>query len=199
MASKFAKTPSLLPPALNRDLTLRALEILSADAAGKLNLPNMLLYNFTNVDRSVLPSLAEQFSLIGDGWEFADTEQKQRDLLKSAIALHRIKGTPEAIYYCFGLFGFTSIGLEEGRIGRFYNSAIAHDGWSLYGGNGSQWADYRVVVYFLSMTFAQANAIKRMLKNWAPARCHLYQIVLKNQLFYNSAISHDGTYSYGAY
>lgn len=189
---------TLLPPALNRDLTLRTLEALNSTVASKLRLPNMLLYNFDGVDYSALPSLAEQFSLIGDGWEFADTEQKQRELLKNAIALHRSKGTPAAIYYCFSLFGFTNIIIEEGRIGYLHNGILKRDGWGLRGGSGSQWADYRVLLTGL-MTFTQANAIKRMLKNWAPARCHLYQIVFNNQHFHNGILYRNGTYSHGAY
>lgn len=42
----------------------------------------------------MLPYLAEQFNVLGyNGWRYADTEQKQRDMIKNAIPLKKFKGT----------------------------------------------------------------------------------------------------------
>lgn len=93
--------PSLLVPALRRDLNLRALETVAA-RLGDLDLSPLLIYDFDHCPAAALPLLAEQFNLLGDaGWSmttFGDApEATQRALLKEAIALHKIKGTRYAV------------------------------------------------------------------------------------------------------
>lgn len=97
--------PSLLVPALRNDLNMRALETLAARLSG-LNLAPSVLYDFDHVDASALIHLAEQFNVLGDaGWDMANTEAKKRALLKEAVALHRIKGTPYAVKRSLELLG----------------------------------------------------------------------------------------------
>ena len=57
----------------------------------------VLVYLIDTVDASVLPHLAKQFHILGEGWQFARTDLEKRRLLKIAIPLHRHKGTPWAI------------------------------------------------------------------------------------------------------
>lgn len=90
-------SPSLLPPPLARDLNCRAVETLAARVSA-LDLTPLVVYDFDTVPASALPSLAEQFRMLGDaGWNLATTEAQQRALLKEAGALHRIRGTPYAV------------------------------------------------------------------------------------------------------
>jgi len=97
--------PSLLVPALRNDLNMRALETLAARLSG-LNLAPSVLYDFDHVEASALIHLAEQFNVLGDaGWDIANTEAKKRALLKEAVALHRIKGTPYAVKRSLELLG----------------------------------------------------------------------------------------------
>lgn len=104
-------TPSLLPPPLRRDLNIRALESLSARVSD-LDLSPIVVYDFDNVPSSALVHLAEQFNVLGDaGWDFigngttAIEDSKRRALLKEAVALHRIKGTPYAVKRALQLIG----------------------------------------------------------------------------------------------
>jgi phage tail P2-like protein len=98
-------TPSLLPPLLQQDLSLRALETL-ASRWETLPVIKTVVVDYDHVDVSALPHLAEQRNVLGDaGWNMADTEAKKRALLKEAIALHRIKGTPYAIRRSLALLG----------------------------------------------------------------------------------------------
>lgn len=56
--------------------------------------------------KSALTAFADQFSLFGDGWEFAHSEDEQRELIKGAIQIHRHKGTrglSNARLPCLGL------------------------------------------------------------------------------------------------
>lgn len=97
--------PTLLPPALRKDASLRTLETLAARQAG-IDLQTSVLYDFAQVDASALIHLAEQLNVLGDaGWDLADTDAKKRALLREAIALHRIKGTPYAVKRALELLG----------------------------------------------------------------------------------------------
>ncbi|MEX3555633.1 MAG: phage tail protein I [Burkholderia gladioli] len=88
---------TLLPPLLANDRSCRALESLTLSLA-HIDLTPLVVYDFETVPASVLPSLAEQFRVMGDaGWDLAATETQQRSLLKEAVALHRIRGTPYAV------------------------------------------------------------------------------------------------------
>lgn len=97
--------PSLLPPPLRRDLNCRALETIAARLS-TLDLTPLVLYDVDNVPASLLPYLAEQFNVLGDaGWDVADTDDKRRELIKEAIALHKLKGTRYAVQRALDLVG----------------------------------------------------------------------------------------------
>jgi len=104
--------PTLLPPPLARDLSCRALEAVAARIS-MLDLTPLIVYDFDAVAASALPSLAEQFRVLGDaGWNLATTEAQQRALLKEAIALHRIRGTPYAVTRVLEILGLSATMIE---------------------------------------------------------------------------------------
>lgn len=110
MPSSYA--PTLLPPPLRQDLSLRSLETLSARTAA-LDLSALVLYDYQHVPAQALRTLAEQLNLLGDaGWDFAGfctaPEARQRALLKEAVALHRLKGTRYALQRALDLMGLKS-------------------------------------------------------------------------------------------
>jgi phage tail P2-like protein len=97
--------PTMLPPPLARDLSCRALEAIAASIS-TIDLTPLLVYDLSTVSASALPSLAEQFRMLGDaGWSFATTEDQQRALLEQAIALHRIRGTSAAVLMVLDILG----------------------------------------------------------------------------------------------
>lgn len=101
--------PSLLPPPLRRDLSMRALETVAARLS-LLDLTPLVLYDVDNVPASLLPHLAEQFNVLGDaGWDVADTDDERRELIKEAIALHRLKGTRYAVQRALDLMGVAAL------------------------------------------------------------------------------------------
>ena len=98
--------PSLLPPALAVDLSMRALEVLIARLV-ELDLAPTLVYDFEHVTESALPHLGEQFHVMGaEGWRLATTPEQRRALLARAVALHRHKGTPWSIREALKSVGF---------------------------------------------------------------------------------------------
>lgn len=66
--------PSLLPPPLANDRNCQVLETLASPMV-QIDLTPLVVYDFDTVPVSALPSLAEQFRMLGDaGWNLATTE-----------------------------------------------------------------------------------------------------------------------------
>ena len=145
------------------------------------------------VDGSALMAFADQFSLLGDGWEFAKTETEQRELIKGAIEIHRHKGTPWAIKRTLQLLGYGDSKLQE-RFGYYeHDGMINHDSNHRYGADG-HWTHYRLLMQKRIST-AEAERIRALLTDVAPLRCKLVSINLTN-IYHNSVINHDGTHLY---
>ena len=54
----------------------------------------LLVISPDNVPSEVLPHLAEQYHIMGnEGWLFANSDEEKKALIKSAINIHRYKGT----------------------------------------------------------------------------------------------------------
>ena len=87
----------LLQPSLRGDARMEALARLIARlSALPAAIPVVNLFDL--VDASALPSLGEQFHVMGlEGWNAAASDTARRDLLKRAIELHRHKGTAWAV------------------------------------------------------------------------------------------------------
>lgn len=188
---------SLLPPSLAGDPRFAALESLTGRLSS-LDLLPLLVYLIDTVDASALSWLAEQFSLLGaDGWSLAESEEARRNLIKSAIELHRYKGTPWAIREVIRRLGFGEVEIIEGLAGRVRDGSIRRDGLYVHG-DASAWAQYRVVLQ-RPITNDQAHELRKTLDAFAPVRCHLasleYQAVAHR---HNGVIRRDGQYNRGS-
>ena len=185
-----------LPPPLAGDARFQAL----GTVAGRLNaidLQPLLVYLVDTVNASALQSLAEQFSLVGDGWELAESDEAKRALIRGAIELHRFKGTPWAIREVIRRLGLGEVDIIEGLAGRIRDGSISRDGLYVHG-DPSAWAKYRVILR-QPITNDQATQLRSLLAAYAPARCHLasleYQAVANR---HNGAIRRDGQYNRGS-
>ena len=79
------------------------------------DLTEFLVYLVDTTVASTLPYLAEQFMVDGlRGFTVAETEQEQRELIKQAIRLHKLIGTPYSIKRACATVGFPIIILVEG-------------------------------------------------------------------------------------
>lgn len=116
--------PLQLPPPLEGDISLSTLGRLAA-RLDSIDLSVLMVYL---VDSSALPWMGEQFSLFGDGWELAESDDVRRILIKSAIELHHYKGTPWSIREVIRRFGFGEVDLIEGT------GQIGYDGKHSYNG-----------------------------------------------------------------
>ena len=78
-----------------------------------LSLSPLLVYLVDAVESSALVELATQFHVMGtEGWNAATTDDARRALIKSAIDLHRHKGTPYAISLALTLRGLSGRSVE---------------------------------------------------------------------------------------
>lgn len=96
------------------------------------------------------------------------------ELIKQAIAIHRIKGTKRAMLMLLNRLGFSKATIQEGLGNNFYNSQINYDGVYFYG-DKAKWSYYAVYLN-QSATAVEIELIKELLPFTAPARCILHHI-----------------------
>lgn len=187
-----------LPPALAGDERFAQLCELLGETFDGLDLGAMAVYLVDQVKASLLPSLAEQFSLLDEAaWLLAESEAARRNLIKNAVTLHRYKGTPWAIRELIRLLGFGEVTLLEGLGGLDYDAEATFNGVRVYGDTGS-WPVYRV---FLNqpVTNDQAELLHRVLRATAPARCRLASLEYSAvAIRYNQVAAFDGQYNHGS-
>lgn len=187
-----------LPAVLRGDERFSALAELADKRFSALDPESLLVWWPEKVDKSILLAMAEALSLLDDGWELAETETAQRDLIAGAIRLHRHKGTPAAIRDVFRMLGLGEVVIEEGRAGKRRDGTWRRDGYTVRGDASTRWAEYRIRASRL-LTVKQAAAARRLLDSVAPARCHLYEINFSGAaLIRNGFARRDGTYTRGS-
>lgn len=184
-------TRDLLPPSASR------LEHLTA-AALAYNLTPELITSTRFADTCpapLLPWLAWARSV--DWWELAESEDQQRALIKASYRLHQRKGTPWAIKEALNVLGFGDSTIIERATGRSYDGTLNYNGNEPHG-DPTRWAVYRVILT-RPVTTEQANRIKRLLAEMAPARCHLSALdYTRAPVTYNGAATYNGNYNHGA-
>lgn len=119
----------LLPDAIN-DERFQAYLGMTQQSLEDVNLAALQVWDFDDVDVSLLPHLAEELNVTGyRGWLLAETEQQKRELLKSAIELHKTAGTPFAIERALQAVGFTGATIIENPVALFrYDGLFNYDG-----------------------------------------------------------------------
>lgn len=187
-----------LPPALASDERFATLCELLQESLDEIDLNSMLVYLVDLIKSTILPHLADQFSLMDEvAWQLAESVDAKRDLIKNAAELHRFKGNPWAIREVIRLLGFGEVILQEGLNNQVHNGAITRDGSHVHG-DPSAWALYRVFLQ-RPITNDQAALLRRLLLSTAPARCRLvaldYQAVA---IRHNGLARRDGEYNYGS-
>ncbi|NTU68918.1 MAG: phage tail protein [Chlorobiaceae bacterium] len=187
-----------LIPAGIRDANTLALNEL-IDRMGTVDLTPLLVYIINDVTEAALPLLLEQFHVAGnEGGRLAENATNRRYLLRIAIELHRMKGTPAGLKYVIAAAGFGNVTIIE-RAGEVsYGGVASYDGLYSYGPDNGMWAEY-VLIMDRAITNEQAELIAALCKEYAPARCRLRQInYTAVSLRYNGGANFDGNYNFGA-
>ncbi|MGQ0286801.1 phage tail protein [Pasteurellaceae bacterium 22721_9_1] len=140
------------------------------------------------------PLLAEKWSVTGYDGEFvAESEGSKQALIKNAIELHRRKGTPSAIREVLRKLGFGEIEIDEGLKDRVYeNTNVTRIPTE------ERWAHYAIRLT-QPVTNEQVANIRKVLRNFAPARCILAVLDYKAAAIrYNNKARYDRTYNHGS-
>lgn len=174
-------------PILAQDPVFGPLAQLTERMAG-LDTTRLLVYLVDLVEADALPFLGEQFHVMGgEGWDVADDDAARRALIKSAIELHRYKGTPWAVKRVLGQLGI-DVELLDQRAQRGVYAALNPtrlDGtWTLDGARKvvplesltgvpqiQHWAQF--IVRLNLAEIARPALIERMralVDEWKPAR-----------------------------
>lgn len=181
---------SLLPP--NATPLEEALE---ETIAKPLPIYNQALWRPDECPEALLPWLAHSLSV--DAWDPNWPAHVKRDVVRSSPEVHRHKGTVSSIRAILAAAGYGSATITEGFGGHQHDGSIAYDGMQAHRVADS-WAEYRVYLP-RPITTSQAAEVRRLLKAAAPARCRLKALYFTEVAHtYNAAISHDGTFTYGA-
>lgn len=147
---------------------IAAFDQLAQERFSLIHLENILVNMFDTVDVSLLDTLAEQYDLLGyKGWILATNEAEKRNLLKGAIQLKRLAGTPDGIREVIKRLGFLDVVIEEG----WENFTDGSDEPDV-----APWAYFRVV-YALpgdkAITEEIANNLVGLIQEYKPVRSHL--------------------------
>lgn len=177
---------SYLAPPLASDERFAILCELAEEIFDELELETILVYLINMVNSSVFPFLAEQFSLLGDGWELVESDEGKRELIKGAIELHRYKGTPWAVREVIRRFGFGEVEIIENIYDWTLDGSVLLDGSHVLG-DESAWAKYRIILKE-AITNDQAEKLRKAITAFAPARSYL-----ESMDYQEAAFRLDGT------
>lgn len=178
----------------------------------------LLMYVVDQAPEEALFYLAEQFNVLGwRGWNLANDAETRRALIKKAIELQRVKGTPFAIKEAVRTLGFEDADVVEG-IGIEYDATYNHDGAITYA--GGNWATFRVRVavgHDVAINPTLSANLRSLIEAYKNARSHLLDVSYaiqfadtlepSEELEYDGnelserlapGIYHDGTVSYDA-
>lgn len=203
-----------LPPALAGDERFVWLSELLNENMQRLDLNPMLVYLVDLVPPSLLPILAEQFSMLEEAtWPVARSDDDRRALIKTAIMLHRYKGTPWAVKQALATIGYPVLELIEQKT--YQAEWIAAGGktldgtWLLDGSvsltppatgiNGqvmkriamSHWAQYAIRLNASEGDWSreQQKRIRKVAEAYAPTRDELVGIIIALQAKFDSRIT----------
>lgn len=150
-----------VPSILALDPRFGPLAQLSERLAG-LDLSRLLVYLVDLVEPDALPFLGEQFHIMGwEGWDFAGDDAARRALIKSAIELHRYKGTPWAIKQALAKIGIDRLTLVE------------HP-------EGAHWAEFDVEITVVDRPLTEDiyPQISVLVDTYKPVRSHLRRLIV---------------------
>jgi phage tail P2-like protein len=157
---------------------IQVFEDMFAEQLANVDLSVVLMDMIDTCPAEALPYLAHQFDVEGyKGMRWADTIQKQRDLIKRSIELHRYKGTRWAISESLKVLGYNDVVVEDHLKGNIYDGTYDFNGTIYY--SSPHWAMFRVIIN-ISDTFTWTSNlypdIAILVNEYKNVRSHLLDI-----------------------
>lgn len=132
-----------------------------------------------------------------DNYDDAWPEQKKRDVIAGAPAVHLTKGTVFSIREVIRFAGYGEIEIETHGFHWFYNGVRTYNGSITYGAASELgWAQFKVSLK-TQVSIRQAQIIRALINTTAPARCELVELNYNQAIIYNGQQNYDGQFSYG--
>jgi phage tail P2-like protein len=161
---------TLLPP--NASALERAVEDVLGTRLENRSVPLRSLWAPGQAPAAWLP--AQAWGLSVDEWDKRWSAGRKRDVIAAAIAVHRRKGSIGAVRAALTAAGYPDAQITEGVPAWVYGDGSLY-GPALTYGYGGGWAFYRVRLA-RPISADQAQSVRRILRDVAPARCHLYAL-----------------------
>lgn len=171
---------TVLPASISKAAHLKALDVMAGERLTDINIGVVMVNLIDTAPVAALPFLAQQFNILGfKGWKFADTEQKQRDLLKRAIELHRYKGTPFGIKTALAMAGVVGAVEIRERVTLKHNCEFFYNGIGYY---GHHWAYFRVLIDIANLNGLSIEDIKGVVNEYKNVRSWLLDVTYYQKL-----------------
>ena len=136
------------------------------------------------------------WALSVDDWDPDWPEGTKRSVIATSIGIHRKKGTLSAVAEAIREVGYGEAVILEGFSGQFFDGSVPRDGTQTRG-TPDHWAEYRVILR-RPISQDQANTLRRILENIAPARAHLKELdFVQASNLYDGMVPRDGTFTRG--
>ena len=195
-SAPLEQPPDRFPPLLPSNSTSGEMSLEQVTGYGStLGEPIRPLWNPDTCPPHLLPWLAWALSV--DDWDPLWSEATQRAVIKASIGVHRRKGTRAGVSAALSAAGYADALIVEDFSAQDHDGSIEHDG-STEHIRGDHWAEYRLTLS-RPVTIAQADQVRAILAQVAPARSHLRQLDFQQVAhIHNAAIAHDGQFSHGA-
>ncbi len=143
----------ILPSSVSNIDFINVFDKMVRDRYNQIDLSSLMTYLIDLTPSANLYWLAEQFDVLSAGeFDLCDNEDQQRALIKNAIAIHRIMGTPDAIKNALLACGFANVLIYEGIAPANYDGTYEYNGAITYGGSDTSWATFRLQILDLGET-----------------------------------------------
>jgi P2-related tail formation protein len=131
-----------------------------------LPVENVLVFHLDTVIADALPFVAELMGLTAPEFGGAGAP---REVIKQAVHLRKLRGTPWALREVMRRLGYGEIDLQEAQT-KTYNGELHYDGEHRYGAE-NHWARFAVYVTVLApMVAADVRKLWDAIDKWKPKR-----------------------------
>lgn len=144
----------------------------------------LFVYMVDTVDSKALIYLADQFDVLGfKGWALAQTDPEKRELIKSAIELHKHKGTAfairRAISQAISAIQYNDITIQERvNLGGIFHNGLFYRNGSRFRGQ-THWTNFRVfidIAHYGALTVDIEFLILQLILAYKNERSHLLNL-----------------------
>lgn len=185
--------PNILATGISKYRHLNVFDQIIEERFNAIDLNPIFVYLIDTVPASALYALADQLGVLAyGGWKLATTEEQQRELIRTAIALQSYKGTPYGIKQSIKSVGFFDATITEGGAVYYYNGEYNYNGAITYGSAYSPaWPCFSVEIdlgNYITITQEQIYDIIQQINEYKNERSWLTGLFFRSTFEENQSI-----------